>query len=154
MASGAVSGPTERPSLTIERNYDASPQQVWQAWTDPQALIRWFGPEETESVTKAELDLRVGGRYCIAFETNDGEHHEVSGVYREVEQPRKLAFTWAWRTTPERQSVVSILLEPAGAGTRLVFRQEQFFDEAARDNHLRGWSGTFRKLDRYLQARL
>ena len=152
MASDSASRSRERPSLTIERIYDASPEEVWQAWTDPQALTKWFGPQETESVSRAEVDVQAGGRYHIEFATSDGEHHDVSGVYREVQWLRKLVFTWAWRSTPERESLVTILLEPAGTGTRLVFRHEQFFDEAARDNHERGWSGTFRKLDRYLQA--
>lgn len=150
MASDAGGTSPERPSLTIERTYGASPEEVWQAWTDPQALTRWFGPEETQEVTRVELDVRIGGRYRIGFVTSDGERHDVSGVYREVAYPRRLAFTWAWRSTPERESLVTILLEPAGAGTRLVFRHEQFFDQMARDNHERGWSGTFRKLDRYL----
>ncbi len=142
------------PNLTIEREYDASPEEVWQAWTDPQALIRWFGPEQTEAVLQAELDVRVGGCYHIAFTTRDGERHDVSGTYREVEPQRSLVFTWAWRTTPERKSLVRVLLEPAGGGTRLIFRHEQFFDEVARDNHRGGWTGTFHKLARYLQGDL
>ena len=153
MASDPPSESRERPSLVIERTYGASPEEVWQAWTDPQALSKWFGPEETQSVLQAETDVRTGGRYHIVFVTSDGEHHDVSGVYREVQPPRKLVFTWAWRSTPERESLVTILLEPSGAGTRLVFRHDQFFDQAARDNHERGWAGTFRKLDRFLTAR-
>ena len=113
--------------------------------------MKWFGPEETASVLLADLDVRVGGRYHIAFVTSDGEHHDVSGVYREVVEYRKLVFTWAWRTTPERESLVTIELRPSGIGTSLVFKHEQFFDEAARDGHERGWSGTFRKLERYLR---
>ena len=76
----------------------------------------------------------------------------LGGIYREVRFPSLLSFTWAWRTTPERESLVTIRLEPAGGGTRLVFRHEQFFDQAARDRHEGGWSGTFRKLDRFLQG--
>jgi uncharacterized protein YndB with AHSA1/START domain len=152
MATGAARGPTESPGFTLERSYAAPPEQVWHAWTDPQALSRWFGPEDTESVIDAEVDLRVGGRYHIAFVTRDGERHDVSGVYREVEQTRKLVFSWAWRSTPERESLVSLLLEPDGDGTRLVFRHEQFFDETARDNHRRGWTGAFHRFERYLQA--
>jgi uncharacterized protein YndB with AHSA1/START domain len=147
MASAAAPG---RPVLAIERDYDASPEKVWQAWTDPQALMKWFGPLQTESVLLAELDVRVGGRYRIAFVTDDGERHDVSGVYREVVMHRKLSFSWAWRTTPERESLVTIELLPAGEGTRLRFRHEQFFDEAARDNHRRGWTGTFARLDAWL----
>jgi len=97
------------------------------------------------------VDARVEGRYHIAFVTRDGERHDVSGVYRQVEFPRLLSFTWAWRSTPERESLVTIQLEPSGSGTRLVFCHERFFDQVARDNHERGWSGTFRKLDRFLQ---
>jgi len=140
----------ERTTLIIERTYDASPEEVWQAWTEPQALTRWFGPEDTRSVLHAELDVRAGGRYRIAFDTTDGESHEVGGTYLEAHRPRKLVFTWAWRSTPERESLVTITLQPDGAGTRLVFRHERFFDEAARQNHARGWSGAFRKLDGYL----
>ena len=151
MASDAAAGQSERPSLVIERIYDAAPETVFQAWIDPQALSRWFGPEETQSVLEVDIDPRVGGRYHIAFVTSDGERHDVSGVYRSVEFPRLLCFTWAWRSTPERESLVTIRLDPAGSGTRLVFRHERFFDQAARDNHQRGWSGTFRKLDRFLQ---
>lgn len=151
MAFDATAGDPGRPSLVIERTYDAAPDEVWQAWTDPQALSRWFGPEETREVLEVAVDVRVGGRYRIAFVTSDGERHDVSGVYREVEFARLLSFTWAWRSTPERESLVTIRFEPAGAGTRLVFRHEQFFDQVARDNHERGWSGTFRRLDRFLQ---
>jgi uncharacterized protein YndB with AHSA1/START domain len=151
MASQPADGDPERPSLVIERTYDAAPEEVWQAWTDPQALSRWFGPEETQAVLEVEVDVRKGGRYHIAFVTSDGERHDVGGTYREVEFPRLLSFSWAWRSTPERESLVTIRFEPAGAGTRLVFRHEQFFDQLARDNHERGWSGTFRKLDRFLQ---
>jgi len=151
MASDAAAGQSERPRLVIERTYDAAPEAVFQAWTDPQALSRWFGPEGTQAVLEVDIDLRVGGRYHIAFVTDDGEHHDVSGVYRAVEFPRLLCFTWAWRSTPERESLVTIRLEPAAGGTRLHFCHERFFDQVARDNHERGWSGTFRKLDRFLQ---
>jgi uncharacterized protein YndB with AHSA1/START domain len=151
MASDASAGHPERPSLVIERTYDAPAEAVWQAWTDPQALTKWFGPEQTQSVLEVEVDVRVGGRYHIAFVTEDGERHDVGGVYREVQFARLLSFTWAWRSTPERESLVTIRIEPSDSGTRLVFRHEQFFDQVARDNHERGWSGTFRKLDRFLQ---
>lgn len=145
-------GESIRPaSLTIEREYDASPEEVWQAWTDPQALTRWFGPGETTDVVQTNLDVRVGGSYRIAFITDDGERHDVSGIYREVQRPQKLVFSWAWRSTPERESLVTILITPAGAGTHLVFRHDQFFDQVARDNHERGWSGAFAKLDRVLR---
>jgi uncharacterized protein YndB with AHSA1/START domain len=98
----------------------------------------------------AEADARVGGRYHMVFRTPDGEEHDVSGSYREVVPNAKLVFTWMWRTMPERQSLVTVALKRDGDGTLLTLLHEQFFDEAARDRHRSGWSGTLDKLERYL----
>ena len=142
----------EKPSLGITRHYPVAPEKVWRAWTDPQALSQWFGPGEPDSVTRAELDVRAGGRYRIAFHTPDGEQHEVSGNYEDVVENRRLSFTWAWKSTPERVSLVTIELRPTAQGCELHFRQERFFDQQARDNHARGWTGTLAKLDEFLTA--
>jgi uncharacterized protein YndB with AHSA1/START domain len=108
-------------------------------------------------VSAAELDVRVGGRFRIVFGGPDGKAHEVQGVYREVVPNRKLVFTWTWpRTTPERESLVSIVFREVrrdeGAGTELDFRHEQLFDEAVRDGHRRGWTESLAKLDDYLKS--
>jgi uncharacterized protein YndB with AHSA1/START domain len=103
-------------------------------------------------VSLAQLDVRVGGRFRIVFGGRQGTDHEVQGVYREVVPNRRLVFTWTWpNTTPERESVVTIVFKAVGSGTELDFRHDQFFDEAARDGHLRGWSGALEKLDAYLK---
>ena len=95
----------------------------------------------------AEPDVRVGGRIAVVRAWTDSEYHEVGGVYREVVPNQKLVFTWAWRTTPERESLVTITLKPDGDGTLLTLIHEQFFDEAARDRHQHGWTGTLDKLE-------
>jgi uncharacterized protein YndB with AHSA1/START domain len=138
-----------KPSLTLSRRYNASPARVFSAWTDPEKITRWFGPEKIE-VVRAESDPQAGGRYRIVARSPDGEEHDVSGVYREVVQDRKLVFTWAWRSTPERESLVTITLKPDGDGTLLTLQHEQFFDEPARDRHQTGWAGTLEKLGRFL----
>jgi uncharacterized protein YndB with AHSA1/START domain len=61
-----------------------------------------------------------------------------------------LVFTWAWRSTPERESLVTVLIEPDRDGSLLTLIHEQFFDEAARDRHRHGWTGSLDKLERYL----
>jgi uncharacterized protein YndB with AHSA1/START domain len=146
-------GTSDKPVLDIERRYEAPPERVWQAWTDPRALSRWFGPGEDGSVTQADMDVRPGGRYTIAFHTPDGEEHRVSGTYEEVVPLRKLSFSWAWQSTPERVSFVTVALQPDGSGTRMSLRHERFFDRAARDSHERGWTMTVAKLDRLMAQR-
>jgi uncharacterized protein YndB with AHSA1/START domain len=96
-----------------------------------------------------ELDVRVGGRLRLVFGGPKGEEHEAQGVYKEVVPNKKLVFTWTWpRTTPERESIITLTLKASGGGTDFEFRQEQFFDEAVRDGHLGGWTSTFVKLER------
>jgi uncharacterized protein YndB with AHSA1/START domain len=138
-----------KPSLTLKRRIKAPPAQVFAAWTDPKKLVRWFGPAETvQKNVRAELDVRVGGRFRVSFATADGERHEVGGVYREVVADSRLVFTWAWHTTPERESLVTVTVVRDGDGSLLTLHHEQFFDEKARDGHLRGWTGTIEKLER------
>jgi uncharacterized protein YndB with AHSA1/START domain len=142
-----------KPSLTLKRRIKASPAQVYAAWADPKKIVGWFGPTETaEGSVQAQMDVRVGGKYQISYRGKDGEYHQVGGVYREVVPSSRLVFTWAWHTTPERESLVTITVAPDGAGTLFTLHHEQFFDQQARDGHERGWTGTIEKLDRYLTA--
>jgi len=140
-----------RPSLTLERHYPVAPEKVWRAWTDPKALVNWWGPGGQDPVSLAAMDLRVGGAFRIVFGGPEGREHECAGIYKELVPNRKLVFTWCWpNTTPERVSLVTILLNAAGGGTDFVFRHEQFFDEAARDGHRRGWTESLAKLEAFL----
>lgn len=151
MAEDAAAAARERPSLRIQRHYDGiAPEQIWHAWTDPKALSVWFGPGEDNSVIHARTDVRAGGSFCVAFRLVNGNEHEVSGIYKEVEHDRKLVFTWTWRDSPERESLVTVLLEPTASGTRMDFLHEQFFDQAERDDHEGGWLPTIDKLGRFL----
>jgi uncharacterized protein YndB with AHSA1/START domain len=137
-----------KPSLTLKRRYNAPPAKVFAAWTEPEKLARWFGPEGITSV-QAELDLRVGGRYRITAQS-PGDTHEVAGVYQEIVPGQKLVFSWAWKSTPDRQSLVTITFKPDRDGTMLTLLHEQFFDEDARDRHQQGWTGALNKLEKLL----
>ena len=140
-----------KPSLTIKRRFNAPPEKVFQAWTDPEKVKRWMGPGEVK-VLAANGDLCSGGRYRWLMRTPDNEEHDVSGVYREVIPNKKLVFTWAWKTTPERESLVTVTFKQDGSGTIMTLTHEQFFDEDARDRHQYGWNGAIEKLDKYLTA--
>jgi uncharacterized protein YndB with AHSA1/START domain len=140
-----------KPSLTLKRRLNAPPAKVYGAWTEPEKIAHWFGPSQTvPGSVRAELDVRVGGRFRVSFKTENGEYHEVGGIYREVVPNEKLVFSWAWHTTPERESLVTVLTKNDGDGTLLTLTHEQFFDQAARDGHKQGWTGTLDKLERYL----
>lgn len=126
-----------KPSLTIKHRFSATPEKVYGAWTDPEKMSRWFGPPNVIKVN-ATADVKLGGRYTIQMIVPNDEHN-VSGVYREIVPNQKLVFTWAWRSTPERESLVTVTFNPDGGGTLMTLHHEQFFDEAARDSHEKGW---------------
>lgn len=153
MAQTATARPAsaERPSLTLTRRFRARPEKVWAAWTDPEKLIGWFCTTKARPGSlRAELDVRVGGRYRISFDMESGEYSEVRGIYREVVPNEKLVFSWAWHSTPERESLVTVSIKPDGAGSLMLFTHEQFFDETARDNHAKGWNELFEQLEQVL----
>jgi uncharacterized protein YndB with AHSA1/START domain len=148
--SSAATQLDQRPSLTITRRLRASPQKVYDAWTHAENLIQWFAAQAKPGSVKADLDVRVGGRYRISFTNQDNdEYHEVGGLYREVVPDARLQFTWAWHSTPERESLVTIEFKPDAGGTLMIFQQEQFADQAARDNHERGWNKFFDVLEKH-----
>ena len=136
------------PSLTLQRRLHARPEKVYAAWTDPEKIVRWFGRADLKPETmRAAIDARVGGRYCVSFDT-ESEYYEVGGVYREVMPNVRLVFSWAWHSTPERESLVTVTLKPDGDGTLLTVHHAQLFDEAAREGHERGWLGALDKLEK------
>ncbi|MBS0550142.1 MAG: SRPBCC domain-containing protein [Proteobacteria bacterium] len=127
-----------KPSLTLKRRLKAPPQKVYEAWTQPAQMIRWWGGSDEGSRT-AKADLRVGGRFHVGFKGMDGEQHDVSGTYKEVSPYTRLVFSWAWRTTPERESQVTLDIEPDPDGSLLTLTHEQFYDQKACDDHKVGW---------------
>jgi len=100
----------------------------------------------------AEVDLREGGHWRLAFTGMTGEVNDVSGVYQEVTPYRRLVFSWAWHTTPERVSRVTLEIEARDGGSELLFTHDRFFDEAASTGHNRGWNMGFEKLDAWIAA--
>jgi len=146
MSAQPATKPSTKPSLTLKRRLKAPPAKVFAAWIDPEKVKRWMGPGEIKALS-VECDPRTGGRYHWIMQNAAGETHDVSGVYREVIPNEKLVFTWAWKSTPERESLVTVLIKPDGDGSLLTLTHEQFFDEDARDRHQHGWSGALDKME-------
>ena len=140
----------DKTSLQIRRVYKAPVAAVYAAWTDPEQMKHWMGPSDDFGESEVTMDVRVGGRYRIVMHSRDGEVHRVGGVFREVVTNRKLAYTWAWESTPERESLVTLEFKPSGEDTELVLAHQRFADTQARDKHQQGWHGCLDRLGRFL----
>lgn len=142
---------TTKPSLTIARRMKAPPERVFAALTRPDLLVQWWGPDPTPP-QYAEADLRVGGRWRVQFSTADGENRETYGVYREIDPPRRLVFTFQWLGYFDGEMLVSIDLAPTAEGTELTVLHEQLVDAETAEAHRIGWHGTLDRLEALLTA--
>lgn len=139
------------PSVTIVRRFKASPAKVYAAITQPEQMMRWWGPDAGPTL-RAEADVRPGGRFSIVFRMLNGQEHNPTGVYLEVVPDKKLVFTWEWPGMPERKSLVTFVLEPCDGGAELTLIHEQLPDEATRTSHEAGWGGLLDQLTDFLKG--
>lgn len=135
-------------ALRLERTIAATPEQVYRAWIETEALTRWFAPANDFTTVVHAIEPRVGGRYRIEMRSPDGVPHLATGVFRELDRPKRLVFTWQWEDDPDRggETLVSVLLTPEGNGTRLVLLHERFVTAELRDKHQQGWTGCLDRL--------
>ncbi|MFN7923276.1 MAG: SRPBCC domain-containing protein [Bryobacteraceae bacterium] len=132
-------------SLQIKRTFAASPERVFRAWTDPAAMRIWFAPGDY-TVPEAEAELGPGGRYRVQMRAPNGNLHEVTGTYKEVDPPRRLVFSWAWVSNPAVEMLVTVEFRASGEETEVTLTHERLPDEESRRRHEQGWIGCLAKL--------
>jgi uncharacterized protein YndB with AHSA1/START domain len=138
--------------LVIERIFDAPRSLVFKAWTDPERLMRWWGPHGFRTRV-SELDVRSGGRWRFCMRSPSGDEHRQQGEYREIVEPERLVFTYAFedeKGTPGHQMLVTVNFTDYAGKTKLTVRQTDFETVAMRDDHVRGWNEALDHLVEYL----
>jgi uncharacterized protein YndB with AHSA1/START domain len=115
----------EHATFVVERTYDASPDRVFAAWSDPEAKARWFDGSEGEF----ELDFRVGGRERRRGTLPDGRAYTFRALYQDIVRARRMVFTYDMLLDETRisVSVATVQFRPERAGTRLVFTEQGAF---------------------------
>jgi uncharacterized protein YndB with AHSA1/START domain len=131
-------------TVRLERTYEASVEAVFDAWTNPEVMRRWWKADPEQEVTIA-ADVRVGGDYRLEIRRPDGEELAVHGTYREVSRPDRLVYSWAWEGTgpyANHESEVAVTFQEDAAGrTTVVIEHAGLLDDSSRANHARGWNG-------------
>jgi uncharacterized protein YndB with AHSA1/START domain len=139
--------------LVLTRALDAPRSRVFEAWTEPAHLVRWWGPRGFRTPF-CKMDVRPGGVWRICMRSPEGTDHWLRCAYREVVQPERLAFTWAWEDAdgkPGDETLVTVdFVEQEDGRTKLVVHQAVFPSVEARDDHGRGWTGSLDRLAEYL----
>ncbi len=134
-------------TLRLTRFFDAPRARVFRAFTDPQILKRWWGPDGI-TTPNPEVDLRVGGAYRLEMHGSQGVDHVIGGQYREIVAGEKLVFSWAWEGGGMGgQTLVTLEFRDRDGGTELSLTHEGFDDAESCERHNRGWSSSFDCLD-------
>ena len=127
--------------LVIERLLPAPPDEVFAAWTMPERMADWLSPI---GHAEAEVDVRTGGSFRIVMVHSD-TRIEHTGTYLELDPPARLVFTWISPYTGPEPSLVTVELQPAGAGTRLLLTHERLPGGVV-DGHRNGWRAMLERL--------
>ena len=124
-------------TLVVRKTIRATPERLFDAWTQPTQLRQWWGPQDVECVD-AEVDLRIGGQYRIANRFRDGRVVWITGQFEVIEPPHRLEYTW--RVEPQTAwERVCVRFERTRGGTDVVVTHDRIGDERTRDTHERGW---------------
>jgi len=160
--AGAPAELAEEPlSIYISRTFRAPRQRVFEAWTKPEQILKWRGPEGW-TVVEAHSDPRPGGEHRVVVRgtheprSKDDRPVELTGAswgtYLDVEPYSLVRFTWRADWSPDEESVVTIRLSDAGGGCTLMdFTQDNFLTKESANGHNQGWNSSFNKLAKFVE---
>ena len=138
-------------TLEMKRVLPAAPSVVFSAFSEPDKLAQWWGPEGF-TVPRLAFDPHVGASYRIEMQPPDGQPFHLTGEFRDVDPHVRLAFTFVYEQPDpdDVDTLVELSFRDLGESTEVVFTQGPFKTAARRDLHRDGWTDTFDKLERFI----
>ena len=144
----------QETTLELSHRFAAPREQVFEAWTNPEVLKRWWAAAPTWDTPRAEVDAREGGSYVLSMRTDTGDVHTVRGEYTEVRPPERLAYTWSWEEGPEpamagsESTLVVVEFLEDGDGTLVKLTHSGFSSDQILEMHAQGWEAVLANLER------
>jgi uncharacterized protein YndB with AHSA1/START domain len=130
---------------TVALDCRAPRAKVFETWTRPEWLKKWFRADEGFTCTLAEVDLRVGGKFALAMALPGREETRFEGEYQVVHPERALVYTWHGGEGPH-VTLVTALFSDRGSGSRIDFTHGVFSSPDSKAQHMKGWMMCFRML--------
>jgi uncharacterized protein YndB with AHSA1/START domain len=136
--------------VRIERTFAASAEAVFDAWTSPEVMRRWFHCLPDWETPVAEVDLRVGGTVRVVMRKPDGTEIEGTGEYALIDRPHRLAMTWTFDDDPANEQLIELSFSEAGGSTTVLLVNSRISTDDRRRGQDEGWHGCFDELAREL----
>jgi uncharacterized protein YndB with AHSA1/START domain len=138
--------------LVVSRLISAPRALVFKAWTQPEHVARWWGPQGFTTIY-CDMDIRAGGKYRCGMRSPQGTEHYKVGVYRDIVEPERIVFTFAWEDAsgvPGHELLTTVTFEERGTRTLLTLRQATFPTTSQRDSHDTGWTSCLERFSEYM----
>jgi uncharacterized protein YndB with AHSA1/START domain len=149
--NAAVPNSLASAAVVVRRTIAASAEDLFDAWLDPEAMVQWMRPGSVRH-TEVRVEPRVGGDYEIVMQMDSGTVVH-SGVYRVIDRPRRLVFTWMSGPTENRETLVTVDFVRVDKRTEVIVTHEQL-PESAMPSHRNGWTSSLELLDGVCQRGL
>jgi len=137
-------------AVRIERIFASSAEDVFDAWTSPEVMRRWFHCADDWTTPEAEVDLRVGGKVRVVMRKPDGTEAGARGEYRLIERPHRLVMTWAFDDDPANEQLIELSFSEYEGSTTVLMVNSDISTGERRDAQDWGWNGCLDQLERAL----
>jgi uncharacterized protein YndB with AHSA1/START domain len=134
--------------VRIERTFQASAEEVFDAWTSAEVMRRWLHPGPDWGTPAAEVDLRIGGQVRVVMRRPDGTEIESRGEYTLIDRPRRLAMTWTFGDDPANEQLIELSFSESGGSTRVLLVNSRISTERRRESQDWGWRACLDQLER------
>jgi uncharacterized protein YndB with AHSA1/START domain len=142
---------SEAPDLRIERTFDAPAERVYDAWTNPEVMRRWYHCGPDWATPEVEVDLRIGGKFRVVMRKPDGSEVELSGEYTEIDRPHRLGMTCRFSDDPSgAEQSLELSFSDSDGATTVVLVNSRIPTEARRASQQWGWGLCSDELERAL----
>jgi uncharacterized protein YndB with AHSA1/START domain len=140
-------------AVRIERTFDAPAEAVFDAWTSPEVMRRWWHAGPDWETPDAEVDLRVGGKVRIVMQRSDGFEVEAGGEYTLIERPHRLQMMWTFSDDPSgTRQLIELAFSESEGSTTVVMVNSGIATDERRDAQDHGWRGCFDELEQALAS--
>ena len=133
--------------VRIERTFEAPAEDVFDAWTSPEVMRRWFHVAPDWGTPEAEVDLRVGGRVRVVMRRPDGTEVEARGEYTLIDRPRRLVMTWTFDDDPTNEQLIELSFSESEGSTTVRLVNTGISTAERRDAQDWGWRGCLDELE-------
>jgi uncharacterized protein YndB with AHSA1/START domain len=134
--------------VRIERTFAAAAEDVFDAWTSPEVMRRWFHAGPDWDTPEAEVDLRVGGKVRVVMRRPDGTEAEAQGEYTLIDRPHRLVMTWTFADDPSNEQLIELSFSESEGSTTVLMINSGISTDERRDNQDEGWHACLDELDR------